>query len=103
MTDPTGTVQLTHKLKKNVKERLQAFKQNGHVICTDKLWCLLPSRSLIVKSESLQHHVGGSTGSTVSPAEKVLWLGGPVHWSPEQKPFTSTWQPLPVLKSIVRA
>lgn len=57
----------------------------------------------IYDSESLQHLAGGSTGSTVSAKHKGLWLGGSVHWRPEQKPFTRTWQPLPVLKSIVQA
>lgn len=53
--------------------------------------------------ESLQPPVGGSAGSRVSVRQKRLRLGRPVHWRPEQKPFTSTWQPLPVLKTIVWA
>lgn len=65
--------------------------------------CVSLSRPMIVNYESLQHHVGGSTGSTVFARQKGLWLGGPVQRGPEQKPFTSTWQPLPVLKGIVRA
>lgn len=53
--------------------------ETGHVICTDKWWRLSLSKSMIANYESLQHHVGGSTGSTVSAGQIDLLLGGPVH------------------------
>lgn len=53
--------------------------------------------------EPLRHCVGGSAGSTVSAGQKKLWFGEAVHWRAEQKPFNNTWQPLPMLKSTVRA
>lgn len=50
-----------------------------------------------MNSESVQHRVGGSTESTESSKQKELRVHGPIHWRPEQRPFTRTWQPLPVL------
>lgn len=83
---------------RNVKQISSVIinKATGHAICTDKSWCLSLSRSLMVNYESNRHHVGGS---------RSCRRNGALGWRarPEQKPFTSTWQPLPVLKRIVWA
>lgn len=73
-----ATDRVTYKLFHKMIRR--GFKccnnHTGCAVCTDKLWYMMLSRFIIVSSESLQHHVGGSTGSTVSAGQKQSGLAG---------------------------